>query len=82
MEERLRHNIETWFSSFEDRIMVLLTSKLSQTVTVPQSVSSNTSGGCNSPLRRTTSNNCTSHYENKPIQIYWKIYQQNMKNFR
>ena len=22
------------------------------------------------------------HYENKPIQIYWKIYQQNMKKIR
>ena len=22
------------------------------------------------------------HYENKPIQIYWKIYQKNMKQFR
>ena len=22
------------------------------------------------------------HYENKPIQIYWKIYHQKMKNFQ
>ena len=25
---------------------------------------------------------CKSHYENKPIQIYWKIYHQKNENFR
>lgn len=59
MEERLRQNIETRFSSFEDRIMGLLSKKLDHaTSTVSQTVTRNTLGGCFSPVQ-TTSQNCT-----------------------
>ena len=62
MEERMRQNIETRFSSFEDKICGILSSKLRQ-APISATVTSNTSGGCNSPVHpraNSATNKCTS----------------------
>ena len=68
MEERLRKNIEARFTSFEDKICGILSSKLRQ-ASVSATVTSNTSGGCNSPVRpraNSITNNCTS------VRVRWQ----------
>ena len=60
MEERMRQNIEARFSSFDDKICGIVSSKLKQ-APVSATVTSNTSGGCNSPVRpraNSATNNC------------------------